>query len=839
MTQPGQHPRSRKQPILMNLKKFSLFCATLAALLHLFPTRADAQLPADFPGLTVTTYDASAVADGSIFLEVTDPTTGGDYYLMMLQNDGTPVWYQKMTNYTYDFKVLPNGYLHSGNIYHTHSWTGGGDCTHEILDDTYNSVESITAGNGYAADAHDFQLLPNGHVLLQGYYKTPMDVSQYVAGGYPNALVAGAIIQELDGDRNVVFQWRSWDHFTIPTYFPPTAYTNSAAKNPVIDAFHLNGVVLDTDGNLLVSNFGMDVWKISRQTGAILWRLGGPANQFSFVGENPLLALGHFSGHTLSRLDNGNIMLYCNADQQATHSSKVYEYKLDETNKVATLVWSYAPPSNYYAWHYGSAQRLANSNTFIGWGGANIIAGIGGFTNQWIPACTEVTPAGRVVFEMKFNDPKMASYRAFRFVYPPASQANLSWYSMLAAGNSYVFDQTGVSMDVYNGGGGYNQLVVTRDSYAPVNPQFEGRAPRLLPVRVSLTQWGLPELEAEVDFDAASFTLADPDKITVYYRPEVGQGLFLPQATVYDPVIGKVCVVVSMTSPYDQLGEFAFGFPDLAALANPPLLTAVENYRGVQSFEVVGPLPAAPGASYPVNQDLPISLAWSPQGMAAGYHLQIATNADFSDPVVDVTSQTDAFFVWSNAVPSTTYHYRVSTSNDGGTSAWAVGAFQTTAPMIAVTAPNGGETWQRGSKYFIQWQDDLAEAVVIDLYKSGVLLKSLATNASTGAYLWPVGLDLVPGSDYSIKISSATHPELFDTSDQPFNLDVPKITRIQQNPDGAWVLQWSGTSSGVYVEFNPTLAPGSWQTLAGPLASSTWTNTSPAELGGFYRLRLP
>ena len=49
------------------------------------------------------------------------------------------------------------------------------------------------------------------------------------------------------------------------------------------------------------------------------------------------------------------------------------------------------PPTNYYAWHYGSAQRLPNGNTFIGWGGANIMPGIGGVTNQWIPACTEVT----------------------------------------------------------------------------------------------------------------------------------------------------------------------------------------------------------------------------------------------------------------------------------------------------------------------------------------------------------------------------------------------------------------------------------------------------------------
>ena len=833
----AEPPQINKRAILMTMTRIGLFCASCAAFLGLACASADA-LPPDFPSITVTSCDTNAVDDGYIFLEVTDSSTNGGYYVMILQNDGTPVWHQNVTNHNYDFKVLPNGNLHYANIYHTHSWTGGGDCTHELLDDSYNSTESITAGNGYAADAHDFQLLPNGHVLLQGYYRTQMDVSKYVVGGYPNALVAGAIIQELDAERNVVFQWRTWDYFTIPSYFPPNAYTNPAAKNPAIDAFHLNTVVMDRDGNLLISNFGMDVWKINRQTGNIMWRLGGPANQFTFAGVNPLAALGHFSGHTVSRLDNGNIMIYCNADQLATRSSKVYEYRLDETNKVATLVWTYAPPTNYYAWHYGSAQRLPKGNTFIGWGGANIMPGIGGVTNQWIPACTEVTSSGRVVFELRFNDPKMASYRAFRFVYPPASQAVTDFVQDVRAGNSYDFGATGVSMDILSGGEGYNGLVVTREPYAPVKPRFNARAPQVLQVRVRISPLSIDTLEAQINFDTASFKFTDPTNLTVYYRGQTGQGVFVPLHTEHNFVTGKLQATVAMTNQSGELGEFIFGHPDVAAVAYPPILAAMENYRGVQPYEVVGPLPASPGTNYPVNQQLPVCLAWSPKGLAGWYHLQIATNVDFSDPVVDVSHQTKAFFVWSNAAPGTAYHYRVNTSNDGGTSDWSAGAFQTVAPMIVLTVPNGGEAWQRGLKYFIQWNDNLAEDAVLDLYKGGVFLRSLATNASTGAYRWQVGLDLVPGNDYSIKISSATHGELFDSSDRPFNLDVPKITGIHQNQDGAWVLAWSGTSAGVYVEFNPTLAPNQWQTAGGPVAGSAWTNAPQAPLKGFYRLRL-
>lgn len=818
----------------------------MATVLVFAGLKAAAQLPPDFPNLTITACDTNAVGDGYLFAEVTDTTPNGGYYVMILKNDGTPVWYQNVATNNYDFKLLPSGLLHYAPFLHTHSWTGGGDCTHQILDDNYNPAETITAGNGYVADAHDFQLLPNGHVLLQGYYRTQMDVSKYVAGGYPNAMLAGAVIQELDAQRNVVFQWRSWDHFTLLGYYGPYLTVNPATgKNPVIDAFHLNTVILDADGNLLVSNFGMDVWKINRQTGQIMWRLGGLANQFTFVGENPLQAIGHFSGHTLSRLDNGDIMIYCNADQLATRTSKVYEYKLDETNKIATLVWSYTPPTNYYAWHYGSAQRLPNGNTLIGWGGANIMAGIGGVTNQLIPVCTEVTPAGKVVFQMTFNDARIASYRVYRLPYPPAAQARPATAFELVAGNSYAFGTNGVSLDVVSGGGGYNQATATREPYAPVNPLFNGQAPRLLPARVHMTAASIAALEAQLNFDATAFGFSAPANLTVYYRGQAGQGVFVPLDTQYNPLTKQLQATVAMTAQAGELGEFVFGYPDVTEVAYAPTLAAAENYRGIQPCEVVGPLPALPGTNYAVNQQLPVCLAWSPNGLAGWYQLQIATTADFAAPVVDVPFQTDAFYVWSNALPGTAYYYRVNTSNDGGTSAWSTGLFQTVPPVIAVTAPNGGEAWQRGLNYFVQWKGNTPEPVALDLYKGGVLVKTLATNANTGAYRWSIGFNLATGRDYAIAVRSSTNGTLSDASNLPFSIiDAPSIdtgsvarlahgsVRFGYTAPGAAAMTVLGSTNLINWEVLQTLS----------VTSDSGLCTNPVVAGvpnRFYRLRVP
>lgn len=808
-----------------------------------------AQLPPDFPKFNITTYVTNAVADGDIFLAVYETSTNVGYYEMILKNDGNPVWYQHMTNSTVDFKVLPDGYLHDAEAYHILSWTGGADVYHQILDYSYNLQETVSTGNGHLPESHDLVMLPNGNVLALSYYLSQMDLSKAASGAYPNALVSGAVIQELNEQRNVVWQWRSWDHFAFQSYYAPLLAVNGMplVRNPVVDSFHINAIVMDTDGNLLLSNYPLEVDKINRQTGDVMWRLGGIGNQFTFVGENPLVAAGHFGGHGLSRLANGDIMIFCNADQQATRSSKVYEYRLDETNKIATLVWSYAPATNWYSWHTGSAQRLSNGNTLIGWGSAAIVPGIGGFINQQVPACTEVTPGGQVVYQMFFNDPLVTSYRAYRFAYPVHAQAtNVSQFE-LTLGNTYDFGGAGVSLTVTAGGGGYNALGITREPYSPIYPQFNGKPPVLLPLRLSLSENALSALGADFSFKVSALGIANPSNMTVYYRNTTGQGLFSAQTTDYNPITGTLDAHVDLAAQGNDFGEFAFGYPDAAEVPYPPILNAVENYRGLQPYEVIAPLQAVTGTVYAVNQQMPISLSWSPKGFAAWYALQIATDTNFTTPVVDEPYLTDANYVWSGASSSTLYYYRVKTSNDGGDGSWAAGAFQTMAPFVQVKAPNGGEAWRRGMPYFVQWNDDLGENVTIDLYKGGAFLRNVATNVpSTGAYKWSIPYSLlVPGSDYSIRITSATNSALFGASSQTFSIvDPPAFTA----GPGA-ILSGGGVQFGLSAPGAATATVWastnlvSWQSLQSvPITNGSAVfvdSAAPAAPQRYYRLSVP
>jgi hypothetical protein len=223
-------------------------------------------------------------------------------------------------------------------------------------------------------------------------------MSQIVREGNPRAVVTGLIIQELDLQKNVVFQWRSWDHFQI---------TDAIAINlaaPSVDYVHGNAIELDTDGCLLLSSRNMcEITKISRTTGEILWRWGGRNNEFTFVNDS----LGFSYQHAIRRIPNGNVTLFDNGNLHPRPFSRALEYMLDETTKTATLVWEYSNRPPAYANAMGYVQRLPNGNTLIGWGTAT-------------PTVTEVGPDGTKVFELSFEE-GVFSYRVYRYEWQTAA----------------------------------------------------------------------------------------------------------------------------------------------------------------------------------------------------------------------------------------------------------------------------------------------------------------------------------------------------------------------------------------------------------------------------------
>jgi hypothetical protein len=93
-------------------------------------------------------------------------------------------------------------------------------------------------------------------------------------------------------------------------------------------------------------------------------------------------------------------------------------------------------------------------------------------------------------------------------------------------------------------------------------------------------------------------------------------------------------------------------------------------------------------------------LEWSPVGFARSYSLQIATDPDFSNLVVDRNDLKEAVYIFdASGKDPATYYWRVKTANDAGESEWAAAkSFHTRNPYIKITSPNGGEQLKWGLK---------------------------------------------------------------------------------------------------------------------------------------------
>jgi hypothetical protein len=282
-----------------------------------------------------------------------------------------------------------------------------------------------------------------------------------------------------------------------------------------------------------------------------------------------------------------------------------------------------------------------------------------------------------------------------------------------------------------------------------------------------------------------------------------------------------------------------FTYPDVADLVFPPLLTAVENDRGVQESMVIAPRLAESEEAYVVNQEDPICLSWSPQGFARSYDLQISTSPSFESISLEVSELREAYFVWEEAEPGTVYHYRVRTQNEGGVGDWAIGSFATAAPTVEVTSPSNGDQWDPGQDYLIRWQDNFPEDVVIELFHEDAFVQTIATVRSDGVFEWSVPLDMAAGRAYSVKISSTTSPERTAMSAGAFAIGRLRLTNVETSSEGEIVVQWAGTVDPVYVDFSPSLFPPDWQEIAGPIEELNWSDALPeGHEAGFYRIRI-
>jgi hypothetical protein len=244
-----------------------------------------------------------------------------------------------------------------------------------------HEADTLACANELQADYHDIQYTDSGGYIIQAYGKAELDIPETSHVDTANVL----IVQEFDSGDSLIMEWRNYEHMNILDY---AAEFN--LNSTYLNWMHGNSIEIDDDGNLIISNRTMsEIIKFNRDSGDLIWRLGGPMNDFTYI-DDPLE--GPNRQHDARRLENGNIMLFDNGDGREDPITRISEYQVDEGEMTARLVWSFSHPEGYVSKNQGCAQRLPNGNTLISWGS---VTGHG----QLI---TEVESDGTIALELEY-----------------------------------------------------------------------------------------------------------------------------------------------------------------------------------------------------------------------------------------------------------------------------------------------------------------------------------------------------------------------------------------------------------------------------------------------------
>lgn len=350
-----------------------------------------AKPPRAFPVMDIT-MAGNYYDEPLFFYIITALASNHDRYMTIIEPDGSIIYAQQRDNEGLNFILQESGYLSYFSI-----------GKFMIMDSLYHVVDSFKCGNGYFTDWHEFQYLENGHALLLSYDNQSVDMSQIVTGGDTNAIVEGLVVQEIDTNKNVVFQWRSWDHFEI------TDATHIDFLDSYFSYVHGNALELSNDSNILLSSRLLDeITKIDMSTGDIIWRWGGKNNEFTFVNDT-----GMFSRqHDIRQHPDGHYSMLDNGEFHPVKISTAKEYILDEVNMTAELVWSFHHPDSVYTNYMGNVQVLPNGNRLINW------SGISGY----LPHFTEVTYNKEIVYELSILNTNNFIYRCCKAPWTTGNQ---------------------------------------------------------------------------------------------------------------------------------------------------------------------------------------------------------------------------------------------------------------------------------------------------------------------------------------------------------------------------------------------------------------------------------
>ncbi len=344
------------------------------------------------PSVTVMTAKPGR-APGLIFIA---PKGGrGQDGPMIINDAGQLVWFKPVGDgdLAADFRVQTYQGQPVLTWWQGKLFTGDGTGAGVIYDTSYRQIATVHAGNGYPFDLHEFTVTPRGTALITAYQRFKKDFSNWK--GTSAGRIVDSIVQEIDIKTGLVlFEWHSLGDVGLSESYIPAPTTRGFEW----DYMHVNSAAEDAQGNFIISGrHTWTVYKVSRASGHVVWRLGGKRSSFK-LGAGVAFAWQHDArpepDGTLTVFDNDA------GSTPVRKHSRALTLTLDEAKRTAAVKTAFEHPLGLSSATQGDVQPLPNGDQFVGWGSQRYFS--------------EFTPSGQLVFDGRIargND----TYRAYRF----------------------------------------------------------------------------------------------------------------------------------------------------------------------------------------------------------------------------------------------------------------------------------------------------------------------------------------------------------------------------------------------------------------------------------------
>ena len=355
-------------------------------------------IPHDFPDWDVERSGRPQATYYVLTPNVFDPVPG---FVAVFDAHGVPVWWMRQRPAPFDGTLLPNGHL---------AWTGW--AAHKIASGYFEersldgSLVRKIRTVGYYTNQHEIQMLPDGTYLIITYRpRDHVDLRRF--GGPDDATVLEGEIQQIDQSGRLVWSWSTYKHVAL-SETPHRWYHQLFDKQEPLtlpdgrkawDLKHLNSIEPVGDDKLVISLRHTDaVYELDRDTGDIVWKLGGTKTSESLKIEGDKYRTKDFGGqHDARAVQGGKVVTVFDNGLRRDRAPRALEFRLNLGKRTAKLVRDLRFDRADESTCCGSARLLPGGNWVVAWGNTEYV--------------TEQTPSGHVVLSMRFRAGRK-SYRA-------------------------------------------------------------------------------------------------------------------------------------------------------------------------------------------------------------------------------------------------------------------------------------------------------------------------------------------------------------------------------------------------------------------------------------------